>query len=238
MHIPCVVYVTAAVWSPGLEALWTSNLRASQCTLHFYNDSQIMQSAKHLNVLHVLEAVRPWAYKTDVWRYAMLESVGGIFFDADTRLYRPPERIFNLSNGAVQLPYDRNPRCFYNAIMAAPANSRPLRAVLSRAVKNIARRSYGQTDAAVTGSHEPWLAITGPCTFGAAVKKDDISFVGRHIGPHTVDNAGSTIATAEFTVPKSPFLHYDRFFSTKTVFGNDGDFGRAAPRRLPNKLKR
>lgn len=220
MPIPCIVYVTAAVWSAQLSALWARNLQNSRCTLRFYNDSAVLESAAALNVLHAVQMVRPWAYKVDLWRYAKLLSTGGIFYDAETRLYVPPEVMFDLSQSLLQLPYDRNARCYYNAIMAAPANNGAVNATLRRALHNVALRSYGRRDAAATLSAEPWLAVTGPCTLGAAVAlRADVVAIGRHVGPHTLDTRRKRIAVTVDAV-KSTFSsqHYGAHYGARTLY--------------------
>lgn len=219
--IPCVVYVTAATWSVDLNSLWTGNLKDSRCTLKFFDDAAILSSAKDLNVSWALESLKPWAYKIDVWRYAILYERGGIFFDAESKLFKPPEAIFDLEKNALQVPLDRNPLCFYNAIMAAPPGSDALKLTLRQVVQNIKSRSYGHGDATTTRSKEPWLAITGPCTLGAALLNKNHLFqsVGRHIAPHTLNNGNEFIVTKDEHI-KSEFskAHYGAFFGAHDVY--------------------
>ena len=80
--IPCIVYITAAVLTPGLQALWRHNMHSSRCALEFYSDARLLESARALGVAYHIGLVRPWAYKADVWRYAQLLRTGGIFLDA------------------------------------------------------------------------------------------------------------------------------------------------------------
>lgn len=214
---PCVVYVTATVFTPPLRALWRHNMRHSRCLLDFYDDARFNQSTRALGIAEHVDLVRPWAYKADLWRYAKLLRDGGIFMDAETRLYTSPEDIFALESDRVQTVTDRGQVCLYNALMASPANSSALHRVLTRALRNVERRSYGHADS----STEPWLGITGPCTMAAALRGHDYRVVGCHVSPHTLDTHGGIIATndqtskAQFTTDAS---HYGHHWGARTVY--------------------
>ena len=179
--IPCAVYITSSEYSDTLRQLWSENMKESTCSLRFFDNAQILRSVVDLGIANEVNAVRPWAFKIDLWRYAYLQRFGGIFFDAELRLSTPPERIFNLNLKQLQIPMDRNKPCLYNAMMASPRRSPALYKILMRALSNVRARSYGYADS----SYEPWLGITGPCTAGKAVEGSrglySVKVIGRHI---------------------------------------------------------
>jgi hypothetical protein len=216
-RIPCVVYITSRTFTPILRELWLRNMKGSQCTLRFFNDTEILRSAADLGIANEVTSVRPWAFKVDLWRYAQLIRFGGIFFDAELRLHTLPERIFNLNVAQLQLPVDRNRECLFNAMMAAPRYSVALQKILARALMNVRKRSYGHADSRA----EPWLGIIGLCTAGKAVGSESYVTIGRHISPHTINNAGVIIATSVDSV-KSTFTnstsHYGYYWGSKTVY--------------------
>ena len=156
--VPCVVYITAASFTTTLQHLWANNLKRSNCTLRFFSNDALLESSNELGVGEYVRALRPWAYRADVWRYAQLLHTGGMFFDAEIQLVRPPEEIFDLdSRMDLQLIVDMNPRCYFQAVMAASMGSGGLALVLNRTISNIQGRTYGYAD----GASEPWLGITG-----------------------------------------------------------------------------
>jgi hypothetical protein len=222
MVIPCVVYITAAVLTPELSALWKQNMKGSNCTYRYFDDARVLQSASQLGIRRYVDAVRPWAFKVDLWRYAQALKSGGIFFDAELQLYKPPEQIFDLETDVLQVPRDRSPRCLFNAIMAAPARSPAVRRVLIRAISNVRKKTYGHEDSA----KEPWLGITGPCTMAAALRKDlgfsdDVRIIGSYPSPAALDLNGNRIALSNDAVKRTIITnagHYGTFWGQHTVY--------------------
>ena len=185
-RIPCIVYVTAPRWTDALAALWDRNLRTSPCKLKFHNDDALLASAAASGVGDAVNSIAPWAYKSDLWRYAAIYKTGGIYFDAEMELLMPIDHIFDLSRGGLQVVADRcvvkpcteTSRCVYNAAFASAAHDPTLGAVLDHALDNVEARSYGHNDSAT----EPWLGITGPCAMAAAVAGRDATIVATYNG--------------------------------------------------------
>lgn len=180
--IPCVIYMTDVAFTEKLQHSVERNLKDSACRVSFYNDSQIAASIDILNDLwadseyfgtlgfkDAFMRVNPFAFKIDLWRYAMLWAHGGIFLDTEIVLMRPPEEIFDLGAGGLQIVQDREDisSCFYNAIMASEQHNVELAKVLAHVLNNVKVRSYGQEDSQT----EPWLGITGPCAMSAALRR-------------------------------------------------------------------
>lgn len=221
MTIPCVVYITAAVLTPRLSELWRTNMRGSRCQFRFYNNARVERSSGVLGIRAEVDKVRPWAFKADLWRYAQLARHGGIFFDAETRLERAPESIFDLEQDALQIPRDRNSQCLYNAAMACGAapgpGSKAVTKILERALSNVRSGSYGHGDS----STEPWLGITGPCTAGRALTNHEYVVIGRHVSPHTVDAAGHRLFTIDNSAKgdvTNDTTHYGHHWGQRSIY--------------------
>ena len=70
-------------------------------------DDALVKSAAANGVGDAVAAIAPWAYKSDLWRYAAIWNTGGLFFDAEMELLLPPDRVFDLSRGGLQVVADR-----------------------------------------------------------------------------------------------------------------------------------
>ena len=168
--IPCVVYLAVPFFLPALRVLWHANMRnAPACTLEVFtheNVSAYMRENASMSEYDAFDALIPWAYKIDLWRTVIIWRQGGIYLDADTRLLKPIDRILDLSLDMVQIPKDRGPKCLWNGLFASNKGNVHTKAITARIVHNIHSRSLGYED----GPKEPWLGITGPCTFGKALR--------------------------------------------------------------------
>lgn len=167
--IPCHVFLAVPVFSTALRQLWDRNMaKGSLCTLDVYTDAQIiafMDAHATAEQNRAFDALVPWAYKVDLWRAVALHTMGGIYIDADTELLKAPDEVVDLRLDEVQIPRDRNPRCLWNGIVASNKHNRHMQRVIDRIVHNVKQRVRGYAD----GHQEPWLGITGPCTYGAAL---------------------------------------------------------------------
>lgn len=222
--VPCVVYVTAAVFTDSLRSLWTDNLKDSNCTLRYYSDEDLLASSQRLGIGDAVRSVAPWAYKADLWRYGILLDEGGMYFDAELRLFMPPERIFSLASNQLMVFQDRSDKCMYNAAMASPPGSFALRWVLQRALENVRTHSYGHKDSL----EEPWLGITGPCTMARALQNAESGSVivsGRYDGQ--CGRAGGLLVFCNNNVVKESSVlgadrtakaHYGWFWKERKVY--------------------
>ncbi len=141
---------------------------APACTLEVFTHEDVnayMQENASTSEYSAFDALIPWAYKIDLWRTVIIWQRGGIYIDADTRLLKSVDKIFDLSLDMVQIPKDREPECLLNGFLASNKGNIHIKAVTARIVQNIRSRSWGYED----GPKEPWLSITGPCTFGKAL---------------------------------------------------------------------
>ena len=220
MKIPCIVYITTAVITPKIERFWARNMKRSQCDLRIFDDNAFLESVEELGISDVVNAVRPWAFKADIWRYALLARDGGMFFDAELRLYKPPEEIFDLYSNMVQVPTDTNKTCLWQAMLASPPNSNALYRTLARAESNVKARSYGEKDA----ENAPPLGITGPCTMGSALSPNDYRIIGEHVPPFAKTATGDILSRDLGTIKKqftNYDIHYDTLWHNRKVYIDD-----------------
>ena len=188
-------------------------MEGSRCVFKFYDNAMLSESARELGIGKAFEALQPWAYRVDLWRYAQMNEVGGVFFDAELKLMKRPEEIFDLNETErVQVPRDRNPKCYYNALMAGPRRTAGGRRALLRALKNVKKHSYGYEDSKT----EPWLGITGPCTLAKALG-DDVRIVGKNESPQVHDMEQARIAVNVAAVGKGG-AHYGELWGEKKVY--------------------
>ena len=64
--------------------------------------------------------LRYGAHKADLFRYAVLYVLGGIYVDIDIPLVRPLEEVVDLSRNAIYTSLAKQPGCIFQAVIAAP----------------------------------------------------------------------------------------------------------------------
>ena len=179
--------VTAPRWTDALAALWDRNLRTTPCKLKFHNDDALLASAAANGVGDAVNSIAPWAYKSDLWRYAAIYKTGGIYFDAEMDDCSCQLITFSTCHAAASksspiAAWSNPARRRADACTMRPLQARrtiqPLGAVLDHALDNVEARSYGHNDSAT----EPWLGITGPCAMAAAVAGRDATIVATYNG--------------------------------------------------------
>ena len=201
--IPCRIFLAVPFFSPPLRTLWGDNLRGTPCTLEIFTHQKMIDFMKvHATEpqLRAFNTLVPWAYKVDLWRAVALYEKGGIFIDADTRLLKSPAVIVDLTMDVVQIPEDRGKGCLWNGFIASPRHNVHLKMVINRIVQNVRNRVRGHAD----GNNEPSLGITGPCTYGRALRNNYRSLGrmapdGSHVGH---------FATVESSVKATFSTHY------------------------------
>jgi len=239
--IPCKIILTAAVWTQALNNLWEENMKTTNCTFNVFDDNYIVYSTaviedrlwsksySHIgNLSTLLDMLQPWAYKVDLWRCAMLWAFGGIYFDAETSLSIPPDKIFKLSAPNLQIFQDRtSEKCLYNGAMAADKGSRALVKIIARISKNVNKRSYGHEDS----RNEPWLGITGPCTVAKALQYDtEVIVPGRFDGQTAYSTTNNKCFSVNGNLKRSDVngkdgtesSHYGWHWANKRVYKHSG----------------
>ena len=160
---------------------------------HYFNDDALATSMKALDELlrreegvvgsyEAFQQLGPFAFKVDLWRYAMLYACGGVYVDSKMRLqtkfgpwadrhflkleHRPPDLRFQahtcVDETAEGMDKRGAPVMWQGFIMATP-RVRQLLWAIEYIVENVKRRYYPHE------GHLSMLYVTGPGALGRAV---------------------------------------------------------------------
>eukprot|EP00035_Acanthoeca_spectabilis_P014311 m.272029 g.272029 ORF g.272029 m.272029 type:complete len:608 (+) comp16106_c1_seq8:72-1895(+) len=176
-ELPHRVYYTAKR-DPTMRTLTEGDHRwPDDYQFHYFNDiqlevsmvrlSRLIANAGVLDLYKAYQAVRPWAFKADLWRLAILWACGGIYLDAKLRLIGNVSQIFpearhqKRGGHPLLLVGDDIPQSFrvgagyWNGLLAATPRHPELLEALRLGIRNIAQRMYFVFD-------KGGLNITGP----------------------------------------------------------------------------
>lgn len=226
--IPPSVFYTGK-WDVNLKGLtmltgkWPENY-----VFHYYDDERMAASMVGLDAalqsvgvaggLEAFEALRPGAYKADLWRYCVIWACGGMYLDSKMMLALPFGKFLNRTHlempraaGAPAVPklitcidrwvskLDRynnmetlvkNVTGIWQGMLVATPHHPDLLKVIRAVVKNVRARSYPS----VEGKLE-MLYITGPGTFARATQWDDRRWTERIHLPCHWGNHGPELRT-------------------------------------------
>jgi len=146
-------------------------------TFEFFNDIELEDSVVRLSRLlakngvpdfyRAYKSLRPWAFRADMWRYAILWACGGIYLDAKLRLIGNVSTIFpaikdpNRGDTPLLLVGNDIPEShmvghgYWNGLLAATPRHPALLDAITQAIRNAKHRTYYQFD-------RGGLNITGP----------------------------------------------------------------------------
>lgn len=136
--------------------------------------------------------VVPWAYRADLWRYAVLYQCGGVYLDSkfvpsldflqflnrigfhkakmrttqSLQLYSAADELATTS---IRDPALTDVKCVYQAFLAAEPRHPLLLATLQHVVRNVRQRWYPPRSLSDFGN----LFITGPCAMGIVAAAGD-----------------------------------------------------------------
>jgi hypothetical protein len=164
--------------------------------IHFYNDQAMVDSAKRIdaelqqiNIVGALDAflmLRPWAFRTDLWRYMILWSEGGVYVDHKVRLNFGPlgawaslaedEEIGTCVDTPPPWKTKDNEMApvLFQAALSGKKHSPLLADAIRRIIENVAQRTYSPEGVPVE------LALTGPSLLGWAARKYKIRLDCNH----------------------------------------------------------
>jgi mannosyltransferase OCH1-like enzyme len=101
-------------------------------------------------VLVAFDAIIPFAFKSDLWRYCILYKYGGIYLDMKYECTN--EFRFSCLNPTQEYyVFDVNKSSIYNGFIVAKPNNPIFLHTINRIVKYTRERFYGENDLAVTG---------------------------------------------------------------------------------------
>ncbi|KAJ8614108.1 hypothetical protein CTAYLR_004633 [Chrysophaeum taylorii] len=178
---PRQVFYTGT-FEPGL---WNRTQWPRDYTFHFYNNSDLDASTRELSrdiegLWEAYSALRPWAFKADLWRYAILYSCGGIYvdskmvltmdFDAFLDIVEPLRKdekllVTCIDRWGTSRDRFKNITAMWQGFLIAESRQPDLLLALRFAIQNVRRRLYPD-DEGVLGA----LYITGPTAMARAIQ--------------------------------------------------------------------
>ena len=188
----------------------------------FYTDDQagnFLSTHFPAAVREAYDALRPGAFKADLFRYCVLLIHGGVYADVDILLESsldhavPPDVGFMVPIDEPGKPVNKR-MCLWNGFIAA-APGHPYLAKAIETVVNQVRNRFTSVDVDATFCPAPELSIlhafdtlftAGPCLLGASINRVN----ARH--PQAAFVAGSTESAESSSVPgKTIILHQDKW---------------------------
>lgn len=194
-EIPMTIYYTGRFDSRmDRSDLWPIN-----ATFAFLDNDGLEESMRRLSeslsddvpgLFEAFEDLMPWAYRSDLWRYAILYQCGGIYLDAKyhpqvtfskflnqigfhkgrmrSKIGRPQlfSAVDEVATAKVRSEKYRGITCVYQGFMTAERKHPLLLHTIRRVVENVKNRWYPSRDLSIFAD----LFITGPCAVGTIVR--------------------------------------------------------------------
>jgi mannosyltransferase OCH1-like enzyme len=121
------------------------------------------------DVLAAFHALKPGAYKSDLWRYCILYKLGGVYLDIKyystvplINIIDENPTVFVKDIHAWKVTYDFfGPECIYNGFMVSPPKNEIFKLCIDEIVESCKNRMYRKNN----------VDITGPCMLGRIVEK-------------------------------------------------------------------
>ena len=124
------------------------------------------------DVLAAFHALKPGAFKSDLWRYCILYKLGGVYLDIkyystvpliDVIDENPMVFVRDADAYSVQIPVcDLSfQTCLYNGFIISPPKNEIFKLCIDEIVESCKKRSYNRN----------MLDVTGPCLLGRIVQK-------------------------------------------------------------------
>jgi mannosyltransferase OCH1-like enzyme len=135
---------------------------------YLYSDQACYEFIKthfEKDVAEAFNALKPGAYKSDLWRYCILYVQGGVYIDIKYNTVAP--LVETVKNSPTLYVNDRDialagvKSCFYNGFMISPPNNVVLKDCIDEIVENCKNRLYRTNP----------LDVTGPCLLGRMIQK-------------------------------------------------------------------
>merc|ERR1712232_4656 len=158
------------------KTVWDTNRRNfssffAKSHFQFFDDQQMACSVLRISreleregvvrgAYAAFSALRPAAFRADLWRYMVLWSQGGFYLDAKMQLLRDPRKWVNLENDTLVLVKDAERGGFWQGVLVARKRSQAMALVIKHVVRNVQRRFYP-----LAGD----LSITGPVALAHAL---------------------------------------------------------------------
>ena len=159
----------------NLETLRTQN---PELTVQLFDDTDcryFLETYFHIDVLRAFDALKPGAFKADLWRLCILYIYGGIYMDIKLQskipLIQLLTREYFVYDGNFKKAGIQYSSVYNGLITSKPSNPFLLKAIVNIVI-NVSKQFYGQTP------YEP----TGPHMLGKHIEPD-YTFLLTHHGP-------------------------------------------------------
>jgi|ERR1712232_63589 len=167
------------------KTVWDTNRRNfssffAKSHFQFFDDQQMACSVLRISreleregvvrgAYAAFSALRPAAFRADLWRYMVLWSQGGFYLDAKMQLLRDPREWVDLDNDTLVLVKDAEPGGFWQGMLVARKRSHAMALVIKHVVQNVQRRLYPR------GGD---LSISGPVALANALGMGTVTVRG------------------------------------------------------------
>ena len=209
-----------------------------------------------METLLAFDALRPSAFKADLWRYVVLYHFGGVYADIKLTLLAPLGMLLP-AQGAL-LVNDIRGAGLYNGFMALPPRDPLMRIAIDEAVRRISGRAYPENILAITGPkllEDAYTVLVK--TYGHQVVRNytrlqfDMTGIGVRAKQGTVWSTLASIALHGTIRPPLLMLvhnpeyrrllsrpgmhdHYEQMFKKRCVYSDDPDCDGV---QLPSRAK-
>jgi len=113
--------------------------------IHIYNDDMCKQFLLEYygeRAVEIFKSFKKGAHKADFWRYCILYSFGGYYFDIKTYFQKPIKNIFTENGNTMYMVICDGDSCIYNGIIVTPPNNPILYKEIRYMFKNNKPRIY------------------------------------------------------------------------------------------------
>jgi len=120
-------------------------------TVYYFDDSEIEQFMKDNNYYNIYLKIKPSAFKTDFWRYCILQKYGGCYSDIGHTMKVSFDEI--IDNNNLVLVKDLENIGIHNSLICCKKNNLLMEKAIERCIHNINNKYYGVNAFDITGPH-------------------------------------------------------------------------------------
>jgi mannosyltransferase OCH1-like enzyme len=145
---------------PEIAQIYTTQLENNPDYELFYfsreDKLQFITDQNNDKLLSAYNTIVPEAFKTDIFRYVIINTYGGVYMDFSMQTLVPLADIIKnytyvyVKDSAGDYDFIQG---IYNAFIISPKDNTLLKTAIERCVYNISNRIYGETDLSVTSPH-------------------------------------------------------------------------------------
>lgn len=156
--IPSYIFRTGelplTVMHPDIVKLYEETISANSSYVHVYfdnNDRRSFIKRHYPQYLRCYDAIKPGAYKADIFRLCVIHKYGGVYMDMSMKLLKPLDEFLDRDKYQLVLATDKIPKNLFNGFIASCPNNVMMIECLEAIKENINNKYYGDTPLDVTG---------------------------------------------------------------------------------------